>query len=971
MADDIEESDLFIIDRRGDPKNLEFGRPHRYSVPAYHRFGHGRLLGAARSVRLDRDQDTGQFAVLSSVTDRDLVRVSRPLYSKQPATRERKLRLVAPVTQELLQSDSDFVALHPGLKQKRRSASPQHGHICDYRSIESKARGPPSTLDSDLASGSDSDGRVDEDAVDLQTRQESAVLSKQIKHAPKDVETWLRLITHQAKVLCPHGGNPTFGQKRTIADLRLAIYDQALQCITVGEPGHERLLLGMLDEGAVVWEASKLAKKWTEVLTRCPTSFSLWTKYLDFIQADHVNFSYETCKGAYLRCLQILRNARDFGQKSTEVGLVQVRVIMRFAAFTRDAGYDELANSIWQTLLEMTFFKPADLADNSAVLKSLEEFWDADVPRIGEECAPGWARYAEGNIASPLRKTISQEASSVVAGQSIQRFVDQEVKFERGMHLPAALDNDDEFSEDPYRQVMFTDVGPFIEPLLDGLPTEAVVNAFLIFMGLPQIPYGGSNCLAREWQLDPYLAALDQINQKALCAGVIELTTLSLFDDAFDAFKQRSSSQSIDRNELASFVDRILGALIDVQPSDDCLAEYYLAYKLAVSPVEARKLAKRLLKGRPSSLRLYNAYALVEASLDRMPKAREVWEIAINRSGQLSDSSEDHAVLLWHSWVFSLIRAKDEREALHTLLAMLDNHLDSEVKGDASASAVQRLKASRFFEEMWERSLYTEKVHHAFLYAECHIWFVYLTNQGMIAPAMDIFEKYAIRAEQSRQRLGVELIYQAQARLLRAHLQHHRAYKPAALRLALTKGLQIFPNNGLLIDTYAKIGSCSRIEDRLRSSLWHGEVGSESSLVAWSHFLSEEVRRCNEEASGSTANSVRSSFTRALLSPDSRVKHSVALWTLWLQFESSWLLSASSAQVKKNAALAKARQVFLDGLRMLPWSKSWIIEGLRLFSREGGMSEGELRQVYHVLAERELRVRVNVGEVEFGLSKSA
>ncbi|KAF2770907.1 hypothetical protein EJ03DRAFT_349936 [Teratosphaeria nubilosa] len=159
VPDETEESDLFMIDRRGDSKNVEFGSLHRYSVPAYHRFGHGRLVGAVQSIRLDRDQDTGKFAVLSTVTDKDRARVKRPLYSKQLATSERKFRLVAPVTtpsNELLQPESDFIALRPGLKRKRRSASPEHGHVVDYRSIEGKAKAPTSPSDSDLASGSGS-----------------------------------------------------------------------------------------------------------------------------------------------------------------------------------------------------------------------------------------------------------------------------------------------------------------------------------------------------------------------------------------------------------------------------------------------------------------------------------------------------------------------------------------------------------------------------------------------------------------------------------------------------------------------------------------------------------------------------------------------------------------------------------------------------------------------------------------------
>ena len=59
-------------------------------------------------------------------------------------------------------------------------------------------------------------------------------------------------------------------------------------------------------------------------------------------------------------------------------------------------------------------------------------------------------------------------------------------------------------------------------------------------------------------------------------------------------------------------------------------------------------------------------------------------------------------------------------------------------------------------------------------------------------------------------------------------------------------------------------------------------------------------------------------------------------------------------------AVVRAKQVFYDGLRYLPWCKTWVIEGMGLLHKCDAMNEEELRRVHDVLGERELRVRVDV-----------
>lgn len=59
----------------------------------------------------------------------------------------------------------------------------------------------------------------------------------------------------------------------------------------------------------------------------------------------------------------------------------------------------------------------------------------------------------------------------------------------------------------------------------------------------------------------------------------------------------------------------------------------------------------------------------------------------------------------------------------------------------------------------------------------------------------------------------------------------------------------------------------------------------------------------------------------------------------------------------------------MDGLRYLPWSKAWLLMGLRIFADEREMNFPELRQVYDLLLERELRIRMNADAVEAAIAE--
>jgi len=965
-ADEFEQSDLFIVDKRGDVKNVEYGSLHRYSVTTHRRTGYGCLVGAP-SARINRDESSEKFVILDSRDGRRQERNKKPLTSKsRRAVDPKRTRLIAPLeaTAEL-DDQVDFVSLRPNLKRKLGAELPggtaEDVNEVDYRSILGKAKPDAQPEDIDLRYVSDSDTDGIADPVELAIRQKNATLSKGTKDHPTDAEAWLDLIEHQARTIQP-GVDLTalsHSERRTLADVRLSIYKQALKHISKGKTDHIRLLLGMIEEGTLVWVNSELASVWQRVLRENPSSAILWTKYLDFMQTNHVTFKYEQCKSAYIECLSILQAALAT-VSGTDVDAIksnQIYVFLRLASFTRDSGYDEFANAMWQALLEFQFNRPSHLTSINESLDALEEFWDSDAPRIGEEGARGWLNHANTGDQS-ARRTQPTPLRSLEADRIFFDFASQEAEHVGKLHLPTATDDESQ-ADDPYRYMLFSDVREVIALLLDELPASVLNNAFLIYSQLPLLP-DNHNDVASSWQTDPFLRTSasglgTQSPQDCRDSAIRTIqntrsTTYALFEDAFESYRKSSTVHGKDSNEASRFLDLVLEALVRAQPENDILAEYWVAFKLHVFPSEVSKCAKRLLKARSSSLRLYNAYALSEAHLGRLDKARDVWSTAANMVDDLGRDAKQDAVLLWHSWFKTELAHEQDVLALRCLLKMCGDVSEAvATSANATVTAAQRLKCSSYLRAEFQQAVYKNRWDHAALYAECHMHFVYMTEGMDLDAAMQVCTAYTTR--DGLHGGLIELLYQAKVGLLRIHLDRKRPYRPAMLRAELAEGIRLFPSNSACLDFYDDIDAKFPITDRIRAAV-HDQANDsrDNNIVYWSHVVAREIRRCQKvEASGSTQHSVRKIFARAFQDPKSTVKHSLTLWTMWFDFE---------RERPGEQAQQRARQVLLEGLRHLPWFKAWVIIGLQYLAADGVTPEDELRHLYHVLVERQLRIRV-------------
>lgn len=214
-----------------------------------------------------------------------------------------------------------------------------------------------------------------------------------------------------------------------------------------------------------------------------------------------------------------------------------------------------------------------------------------------------------------------------------------------------------------------------------------------------------------------------------------------------------------------------------------------------------------------------------------------------------------------------------------------------------------------------------------------------------------------------------EILHQAKAKLLHHHIKSTRKYKPATISDELEGSIKLFPQNTIFFSLFMQIEAARflRVDDRVRALtrdlFWACPQGNSAADSIIPHFSSvfSELQRgaaasgAEPSAGGKTSittaagHSVRAAFEHAF---DTRAgSSSAALWKLYVLFE----ISQGRADF--------ARKAFYRGVRACPWAKALVMMAFTHLRAAGVMGFEELKKVYNVLVEKELRVHVDLEEV--------
>ncbi|GLA79523.1 hypothetical protein AtubIFM56815_000319 [Aspergillus tubingensis] len=1007
-----EASDLYVIDSKGDRYNLIYGTLHRYSVPQYYRVGRGNVLGLPSSYKIDRESAVEDVLIVTNEKkEGKSKKKTKNLLAGLDKGRSRLFRIrPESLLDAAAETSRDYISLSVSRNGKHLDLlevdSDDDKHA--YRSIHGKAK-PEDDLPSDVEAVSDTDsdkegGRSD---PDHEIKQRNAELLQIVEKHPDDVSAWLTLIDHQESLLRGperEFGSLTYAEKMGLADIKLSLYEKALKKVGPS-PAKDRLLLGLLEEGAKLWDTKKLSAQWQTILKSNSEYINLWIRYLDFRQTEFLDFTYERCLATFLECLRLNKSSFDKPEKTQ----IHFYLFLRLTLFIREAGFTEHAAALWQGLLELTFYRPGSLEGSKGpeeVIPAFLEYWESEVSRIGEVGAKGWKN--EGNV---LRNANSSEKLQFQLNPKavFASWAPSERERIVNARLPARSIDDSE-ENDPYRVIIAPDLEEILSLAWQPTPVGVLIDSFFYFSHLPPVSSVDNWGTTSRWNGDGFVQNEFASNFYATLAdwlpGVaadIEPTVASpmlfphqnyiitldtLFADPakwFSALKTWSDATSNSQSDVDPvWVRRAVRSLIEAQPEDDDLAEYGLALDLACKSKDARKFAKSLLKKRSSSLRLYNAYALIERRFGNQAAADHVWATSLSMSKSFPDRDRVDSIIVWRTWIWELLDAGNAAQASHLLLSMPQNSIDLKILSDASSnpsfSPTSLLKIHSYISEAQEIGLANEKPIVFTSCIDCLAILSYLSNSLDLSSSLEYyhnaFARLAALPDQSKSfaNFTTELLHQSRARLLYYHIRTSGIYKPSHIRSLLSESISVSRHNTMFLSLFAWNESRFRIEERVRDTIrditsinTNTDNLTAAPVPITTHLFSIYTEVNRPTYAGSTMHSVRAAFEKAIGdtihqgSNTSTGHSSITIWKLYILFE----LSRNDIQ--------RAKTVFYRGMRACPWSKELIMlafthlradvirEQYPQESRKGdGMGFDELRHVYNVLVEKGLRIHLDI-----------
>ncbi|KAB8229802.1 uncharacterized protein BDW43DRAFT_314658 [Aspergillus alliaceus] len=1011
-------SDLYVIDRKGDKYNILYGTIHRYSIPLYHRVGRGSVLGLPPEYKIDRDTVEGDALVIKADTWRsDGSRTkSKSIISGVLPQGKRLLRIrQTPSLDAAADASKDYLPLTVSVHQKGDDGSENQASDDDkyaYRSIHGKAK-HEDHVPSDMEVVADTDMSGDETVridPDREIKQRNVELSRNVERNPTDVDAWMDLIDHQESLLKGFKGESktlTYAERKSLADIKVSLYERALK--VVGEhPSRDILLLGLLEEGAKLWDTKKLSTQWQTVLKSNSHFISIWVKYLDFRQTEFLDFTYGRCLATFIDCLRLNRDTTNSAEKVH----IQVYLFLRLTLFMREAGFVEHAVGLWQAILELTFLQPEarDATKDQEMLSTFMDFWESEVSRIGEVGAKGWK---SGANSLPEPKSITPQFR-VNTKSVLPSWVACERERILNARLPArSLDEED---DDPYRVILSIDLEDIVS-LVWGLGSaDVLVDSFLYFCHLPPIAFSADSKTTSRWMGDSFLrnefmSSFDSTiehwlpksnpdSKNTASVPVCFQNFVHSFDTLFANHETWFSSLGPwSMNVLNSqsdvdpvWVTRVLRLLVEAMPQNDYLAVYALAVEFTCDRNKAAKYAKSLLKKRPSKLWLYNVYALIERRSGNIEAADRVWETTLSMSQTskaFSEKDKIDTVLLWHTCIWEVLEIGSLEYVSYLLISMPQNSPSLKAPPNpeqCTLSPTNLLKTHNLLSNTQEALLAAGKANTFVACTDCLAILAYLSNSRDLNKALQPYNKTISRLEtlpaqaESFKSIAVELVHQARARLLYYHTRTSNMYKSSQIRDLLVDSISLYPHNTIFLSLFAWNESRFRIEERVRDTIrditmeTHGRMNHilTTQIPVTSHLFSIFTELNRPTYAGSTAHSIRAAFEKAIGDQDtstpthptstlSTARSNLSLWKLYILFE------LSLHDIKR------AKDVFYRGMRACPWSKELIMlafshlradivrERYPSTSRKGdGMSFFELRSVYNVLVEKELRIHVDI-----------
>ncbi|KAM7201033.1 NRDE-2, necessary for RNA interference domain containing protein [Naviculisporaceae sp. PSN 640] len=1014
-------NDLFFFDKRGDPLIAKYGGNDRYRVPEYHRFGGGRLLGSDGILSVHY-AGSRQLFDIEEKRHHESKSVFRDKVAMARAANWKTKRITSAVPDPFRPTNDDYIEVEPPKKRHKGEGKDLWSlSKPDYRSIHGKAKAGQHSESEDESNDNleseDESGPAEISAI----KQRSIEINRHLKESPADINSWLELIKLQDGLFRENEGIAdvrSADSVRALADLKLSLYEEALVHAT-SSSDREKVLDGLMREGAKIWSPKALAKRWDEVFKKETESFTLWRARLNFELGQVSTCTYEEIKKFITEKIRTLNkklsNASndDLHPLSSQL----IYVFLRLTRFLHDTGYTELAVAAWQATLELNLFRPPNEQDFETALSSFADYWETEAPRIGEDgWKGGWKCFVESASIEDLPEGKSDIPFEVIQSRDVfKAWAAAELQGAQRARMPART-LDENTVDDPFKVVMFSD----IRDLLIWIPDQAqqiartkLLDAFLVFCRLPTTGLSRNDDEFSRSLQDPFIASRDVASEAAFNQrGGIRDEVVDQESKKNPQFRQQGANIALSQDVLFAgpnwfqylsdwsstdslgFDDRIepswvLGALREIvrQHGSDELAEYYLALEWRNDSSKARRVAKSLLKESPTNTRLYNAYALTERGNQNVEMLEKVLSSATGRN--LPGEQR-----LWNTWAWFHLESNQNQMALLRLCASVDDTIKAEQAGNISPITLLRTRTR--LSSIQDYSLSSRDLPKAIQHAESLALFEYLAgddpsggivshsqSQGNITAAMSSIWTFCDELKSlSSASYYFECLLQTASRLLFYHATHG-AYRPAYLRAELTKLVEAIPTNAIFLELLAWANQSTLfllVNDPIRDIILRQTSDDIENDVA-RHLAMHRFAIRYEAARGVSAGATmmypaKAAFEAALgiNSPcGGELRGNVDLWVCYIRLlqhiyrsaVTTGLASTSSSKGKgskdpeSNPLVKNIKEVYYRAIAACPWSKRLYMEAFG----EGMiklMGSGELKGVVNTMVEKGLRVCVEM-----------
>ncbi|XP_068942085.1 nuclear exosome regulator NRDE2 isoform X1 [Petaurus breviceps papuanus] len=1001
-------TETFRTDKKPDPANWEYKSLYRGDIARYKRKGNSCLGINPKKQRISWEGTSTEKKQLHKKFERYFSKKSLRLVSIDGVAICSKAEVFSP-------DPSPFISVKDSDDEVPPSTSTWVNPLGVYdksTALWLQGQGP-----SDQETKQPLFQKDSEDAI-LKAKVEE--FNRKVRENPRDIHLWLEFVSFQDEMMKgPSLYTISEGEQESrrkslklILEKKLSILERAIE----SNQNSVELKLARLKLCTEFWEPSTLIKEWQKLIFLHPNNTALWQKYLLFCQSQFSTFTVSRIHNLYGKCLSTLAAVQD-GSILSHPALpgieeAMLALFLQQCHFLRQAGHTEKAISLFQAMIDFTFFKPDSVKNlpTRGQVEFFEPFWDSGEPRVGEKGARGWRAWMHQQerggwvVVKPDEdEDEPEEDDQEIKNKTLpkcQIWLSIEHSREQRHWLPwrpeKAKKQTDEDCDDPERQVLFDDLGQSLIQLSSLDLKFQLIDSFLQFLGVPSGYNLPTSCL--------YLA-MDE--NGIFDDGLSDEKPLTFFNLSFSGVNCVGHMDTMNRQgqrmghckEGEEFIQNIFHLILPLfsgkEKSHFCLSwlqyeiakvTWYLQTKnkkrLKSQGKKCKKLAKNLLKEpeNRNNFCLWKEYAHLEWLLGNVEDARKVFDTALSMAGPEDLGSRLYDLSLLYATLELELSGNLEgaatSRAIHILTKLTEN--GPYIPYTGQVLAVNILKARKAYEHTLEKHLNESSAPdpssfncsgHLVSMVGCFMLFQYLTI-GVNA-AMHIYKQVFERLKESISsectgpsvNIGIpnltnalEAVTLMHTNLLRYHMKVS-VFPLNPLREALSEALKLYPSNQVLWRSYVQIQNKSHNASKTRrffDIIIRSTKSLEPRLFA---VQAEKMRkRLVEDVLRVDAGEIHSTIPETGLS--NRIK---ALFENAIQSDNGsncpllWRMYLNFLVSLGNKERSKG--VFYRALQHCPWAKVLYMDAVDYFP-------DQMQEILDLMTEKELRVRVPIEELE-------